>query len=303
MSELKTLAGFQLDEVLPLVRSIGWGAADVLQAYYHDKPTSDGSSRDLDVKNKADGPVTAADVAANRYILERLQGALGTQDFYYLSEETYKSQAATTRLGYDWVWIIDPLDGTRDFIEKTGEYAIHIALAHQGRPVLAVVVCPERGQLYYASLGHGTFAETRDPDGSFHQRAIQVSSRNHPTDLTVVVSGSHRDERFNQLLRQFPSQNQRSVGSVGCKIATLLEQQADVYLALSGKSAAKDWDIAAPELVLTEAGGQWTRFDRTPLKYNQEDVSQWGGLLASNGHCHDALCDAAAKILAELEQS
>ncbi|MEW6492026.1 MAG: inositol monophosphatase family protein, partial [Cyanobacteriota bacterium] len=131
-----------LEEIVTIARSVGWGAAKVLQSYYH------GHSNDsiLEIEELKDGPVTAADVAANHYILDKLQTAFGTGDFGYLSEETYKSLSEQSReslVNSPWVWIIDPLDGTRDFIDKTGEYAIHIALVHEGRPVVSVVAWPE----------------------------------------------------------------------------------------------------------------------------------------------------------------
>lgn len=280
-----------LAEILAIARSIGWGASYLLRSYY------DGDLKDsLGIQNKKGGPVTAADVAVSQYILDRLQTNLGNQDFGYVSEETYQLEQ-DRQLNQPWVWIIDPLDGTRDFIDRTGEYAVHIALVKEGRPVLAVVAWPEAEKLYYAILGKGTFVETRDGKVT----PIRVSDRNTVEDLTLVASRTHRDQRFNQLLEQLPCRNQHYVGSVGCKIATIIEQRADVYISLSGKSAPKDWDLAAPELILTEAGGQFTHFDGSPLKYNQGDVSQWGGLLASNGHCHAALCSAAERILAELE--
>ncbi len=282
-----------LEEILAIARSVGWGASYLLRSYYN------GELKDvsLEIQNKLDGPVTAADIAVSHYILDRLQTNLGNQDFAYVSEETYKSQSAG-QLSHSWVWIIDPLDGTRDFIDRTGEYAVHIALVNSGRPVLAVVAWPEAEKLYYATIGGGTFVETRD--GTL--TPLRVSGRNAIEDLTLVVSRTHRDQRFKALLQQLPCQNQHYLGSVGCKIATIVEQQADVYISLSGNSAPKDWDLAAPELILTEAGGQFTHFDGTPLKYNQADVSQWGGLLASNGHCHATLCTEAQRILAELEQ-
>jgi 3'(2'), 5'-bisphosphate nucleotidase len=285
-----------LEEILAIARSVGWGAADILRSFYRGN-SNDGN---LEIKDKKDGPVTAADVAANHYILEKLQESLGTEDFGYLSEETYKSlseQSLESLLHHPWVWIIDPLDGTRDFIDKTGEYAVHIALAHQGRPILAVVAWPEAEKLYYATLGGGTFVETREGTAT----PIRVSKRDSIKELSLVASRTHRDERFNQLLRQLPFKEQHYVGSVGCKIATIIEQQADVYISLSGKSAPKDWDIAAPELILTEAGGQFTHFDGTPLIYNQGDVSQWGGLMATNGHCHEALCIQSSEILAQID--
>ncbi len=285
-----------LEEIVAIARSVGWGAADILRSYYR----GNSNNGNLEIQDKKDGPVTAADVAANHYILETLQASLGTEDFGYLSEETYQSlsdEARESLRHHSWVWIIDPVDGTRDFINKTGEYAVHIALVHEGRPVLAVVGWPEAEKLYYATLGGGTFVETREGVTT----RVSVSKRDAIAELSLVASRTHRNERFKQLLRQLPFKEKHYVGSVGCKIATIIEQQADVYISLSGKSAPKDWDIAAPELILSEAGGKFSHFDGTPLMYNQGDVNQWGGLMASNGHCHNALCKKASEILAKID--
>lgn len=282
-----------IEDILAIARSVGWGASYLLRSYY----SSQLRSGDLEIKDKQGDPVTAADIAVSHYILERLQENLGDREFGYISEETYNLESYQ-QSSQPWVWIIDPLDGTRDFIEKTGEYAIHIALVKHGRPVLAVVAYPEAEKLYYATLGSGTFVETRD--GKVTRK--EISTRNKIEDFILVVSRTHRDERFNNLLQQLPYKNQKHIGSIGCKIAAIVEHQADVYISLSGKSAPKDWDLAAPELILTEAGGEFTHFDGTPLMYNQGDVSQWGGLLASNGQCHAQLCQEAERILASLDR-
>ncbi|WP_157094555.1 3'(2'),5'-bisphosphate nucleotidase CysQ [Picosynechococcus sp. PCC 7117] len=277
----------RLEEVLAIARQIGWGAGDVLQSYYKG-----------DIKNisdKKDGPVTKADLAANHYILEAFQEKLGTEDFAYLSEETYDGN----KVEHPWVWIIDPLDGTRDFIDQTGEYAVHICLVHEGRPVIAVVVVPEAEKLYFASKGNGTFVETRDGTVT----PIKVSERHQPEDLYLVASRTHRDQRFQDLLDRLPFKDRNYVGSVGCKIAHILEQKSDVYISLSGKSAAKDWDFAAPELILTEAGGKFSYFEGNEVLYNQGDVVKWGGIMASNGPCHAELCQQAIAILAELDRT
>jgi 3'(2'), 5'-bisphosphate nucleotidase len=229
--------------------------------------------------------------------LDTLQTELGTQEFGYLTEETYKLEPTSDRLQHDRVWIIDPLDGTKEFIQQTGEYAVHIALVQNHRPVLGVVVCPAVGKLYYATLNGGTFLEPREGK----MTPIHVSQRHQPEEMIVVTSRSHRNQRFNQLMAQFPCQTQKSIGSLGGKLAAIADQRADIYVSLSGTSAPKDWDLAAPELILTEAGGQFTHFDGSPLLYNQEDVTQWGGLLASNGQNHHFLCAEATRILNALE--
>jgi 3'(2'), 5'-bisphosphate nucleotidase len=277
-----------LDELLVLARSVGWGAADVLRRYYR-------GEFDLDIQKAHSDPVTAADLAANQYILDRLQAALGNDQFGYLSEETF--QPGVTPYPQPYVWIIDPLDGTRDFIQKTGEYAIHIALTQASRPILSVVVWPEQETLYYATLRGGTYAEHRKGE----VRRLKVKECNRPEDMRLVISRSHRDERFDALLKRLPQTQQTFVGSVGCKVATILEHRAELYLSLTTKSAPKDWDLAAPELILTEAGGRFTHFDLTPLEYNQADVAQWGGFLASSGQNHDELCQLIAQTLEALD--
>ena len=281
----------KLAEVLKVARSVAWGAADILSSFYH-KDTSD-----LDIKNKKDGPVTEADMAANKYILGRFKEELGTEDFGYLSEETFDVKKAEP-IDHDWVWIIDPLDGTRDFIDKNGEYGMHIALTYQGRPVIGIVAIPEAEKIYFASKGNGTFVETKDGTVT----PIKVSERNTIEDLYLIVSRSHRDDRFQQLINRLPFAGKKYMGGVGGKISTLLEQESDVYLSLSGKSAAKDWDFAAPELILTEAGGKFTYVNGEPVYYNQGDVTRWGCIVATNGHCHEELCTKASAIIDEIDR-
>ena len=279
----------ELESILKMARSVAWGAADILSSFYH-KDTSD-----LDVKDKKDGPVTEADLAANKHILSKLKAELG-EEFGYLSEETFDVKKAEP-IAKDWVWIIDPLDGTRDFIDKTGEYGMHIALAYKGRPVIGLVAIPEAGKVYFASKDNGTFVETKDGTVT----PIQVSDSDRLEDLYLIVSRSHRDDRFKQLIERLPFAGEKYMGGVGGKISTLLEQESDVYLSLSGKSAAKDWDFAAPEIILTEAGGKFSYINGEPVYYNQGDVKRWGCIVASNGKCHEAICEKATAILDEID--
>ncbi|MDY6783617.1 MAG: inositol monophosphatase family protein [Cyanobacteriota bacterium] len=278
-----------LVEIGAIARKIGWGATDILRSYYRGEMSEDS----LEIKDKKDGPVTSADLAANRYILENLKSALGEEEFGYESEETVQDGA----IEKDWVWVIDPLDGTRDFIDKTGEYALHIALAYKGRPMLAVVTIPEAEKLYFAIKGQGTYLETRDGTS----KRISVSDRSRIEDLSMIASRSHRDKRLNTMLERMPFKERHYMGSVGGKISTIVDGSCDVYISLSGKSAPKDWDFAAPELILTEAGGKFTSFEGEELIYNSGDPSQWGGLMASNGRCHRELYTLATELLTAID--
>ena len=282
----------KLAEIAKIACSVAWGASDILSSYYH------GQDDKLEVKDKKDGPVTKADLAANKHILENLRAKFSNEDFGFLSEETFDVKKAEP-VAKDWVWIIDPLDGTRDFIDKTGEYGFHIALAYQGRPVIGIVGIPEAGKLYYAVKGQGTFVQTKEDQKI---TPIEVSKRKTLEELYLIVSRSHRDERFQKLIDTLPFKGKKYMGGVGGKISTILEQESDVYISLSGKSAAKDWDFAAPELILTEAGGKFSYETGEPVLYNQGDVKKWGCIVATNGNCHDELCQKISATIEEIDK-
>jgi 3'(2'), 5'-bisphosphate nucleotidase len=273
------LSHLTLADILERTIELSQSAAVILKSYYR-------VSRDrLEVLDKAEGPVTVADKAVDRHLLAGIQAMCG-DSCGYLTEETYQSD--DPEVPQDWVWIIDPLDGTRDFIDKTGEYAIHIALTYQHRPVLAVVAIPESDRLYAAIAGCGTYLISADGI----RTPVRVTGGKAVSELVVVASRNHRSKKLLELLACLPCQQQLEIGSIGCKIAAIVEHRADVYISLSGNSAPKDWDLAAPELILTEAGGKFTYQDGSALKYNRGDVSQWGCLVASTGEWHQQLLDA-----------
>jgi 3'(2'), 5'-bisphosphate nucleotidase len=272
-----------LADILERTIELCWTASELLRSYYRM------SDADLGVRDKAEGPVTIADETVNQHLLDGIQAMCGDL-CGYLTEETH--QTTDPELSQDWVWIIDPLDGTRDFIDKTGEYAIHVALTYQHRPVLAVVAVPESYKLYAAIQGGGT--ELMNQNGI--RESVHVAREKILNELIVVASRNHRSDRLVKLLAQLPCQQQKQVGSIGCKIAAILDRQADLYVSLSGRSAPKDWDLAAPELILTEAGGKFTYQDGSPLQYNRGDVNQWGCLIASTGEWHQEILDCCQNI-------
>lgn len=267
-----------LKEMLALARPIAWGAGDILMKYYREP-------QDLEIRFKGDeeGNVTSADLAANDFILSQLKQAFGNEQFAYLSEETEDN---TERLSREWVWIIDPMDGTSDFIRRNGEFAVHIGLTYRQRPVLGIVVTPAQERLFQGIIGEGAYLESRNGT----QQKIQVSDKTHLEQMVVVASRSHRNPQLETILQNLPKAAEIAVGSIGGKFAAIASGNADVYISVSGKSAPKDWDYCAPEIILTEAGGQLTHSDLTLLTYNNLELRQWGTIIASNGHRHHEIC-------------
>ena len=183
-------------------------------------------------------------------------------------------------------------------MQGTGEYAVHLALVHQQRPVLGVVLQPEREEVWFGLVEeHKAWCETRD--GAQHP--AQLSSRAQRSELVLVASRNHRDERLEHLLAALALGDTKAIGSVGGKVATILRGETDVYISLSGRSAPKDWDMAAPEAVLLAAGGAFSHADGAPLMYNDGDVRQAGCLIASNGQAQAELCELSRACLAEID--
>ena len=293
--------GINSDVLLAQLRRLCWGAADILLAYGRGEQPPYGFPKALSVDNGGEGPVSAADLAVNRWLLDGLQQAFPQAPWTLLSEETAKEQlVAGQPLAASWLWILDPLDGTKDFLQGTGEYAVHLALVHRHRPVLGVVLLPELEELWFGLLeadGGHAWCENR----TGQQTPAKLSGRSQLDELILVASRNHRDDRLEQLLTALEVGQTRSIGSVGGKVATILRGETDLYISLSGTSAPKDWDMAAPEAVLLAAGGAFSHADGRPLTYNTGDVRQAGCLMASHGPLHADLCDRAREVLATID--
>ena len=289
--------GISLDALLSELRRLSWGAADILLAYGRGEQPPYGFPPALSVADGGEGPVSAADLAVNGWLLDGLQRAFPNAPWTLLSEETAKQQLTPGEpLPAEWLWILDPLDGTKDFLQGTGEYAVHLALVHHQRPVLGVVLLPELEELWFG-LGSQAWRENR----AGQQRPAQLSARRDPAELVLVASRNHRDQRLERLVAALQVGQTRSIGSVGGKVATILRGETDLYLSLSGSSAPKDWDMAAPEAVLLAAGGAFSHADGRPLHYNTGDVRQAGCLIASHGPAHGELCRRAATCMATID--
>ncbi len=298
-------AGIEVEELLDVLRRLSWDSADILRAYARAEQPPFGFEPALSVDDGGEGPVTAADLAVNRHLLEGLADAFPSAPWTLLSEETAKGQLREGEpLAAEWLWILDPLDGTKDFLQGTGEYAVHLALVRGREPVLGVVLLPEREELWFGLVGAvsealigGAWRENRAGE----RFAPQLSDRQDPPELVLVASRNHRDQRLEQLVGALELGSSLAVGSVGCKVATILRGDTDLYISLSGRSAPKDWDMAAPEAVLRAAGGAFSHADGRPLTYNTGDVRQAGCLIASHGPAHALLCARASAAMATID--
>jgi 3'(2'), 5'-bisphosphate nucleotidase len=300
-------AGIEEQHLLAELRRLSWGAADILLAYGRGEQPPYGFPAALSVEDGGEGPVSAADLAVNQWLLEGLAAAFPNAPWTLLSEETAKEQLTPGQpLAAEWLWILDPLDGTKDFLQGTGEYAVHLALARHGEPVLGVVLLPEMEELWFGLLADGAGAagaagrawcENRSGD----RRPASLSPRRELGELVLVASRNHRDQRLEQLLAALALGDTRAIGSVGGKVATILRGETDLYISLSGKSAPKDWDMAAPEAVLRAAGGAFSHADGRALRYNDGDIRQAGCLIASHGASHRELCERAAAAMATID--
>lgn len=241
-----------------------------------------------EVRYKSDRePVTEADRSANQHIVTRVKTMF--PDDGVLSEE---SKDDLSRLEKRRVWIIDPLDGTKEFIARNGEFSIMIGLAIEGKPVLGVVMQPESGLLYAGAQGIGAYlyeAEERVP--------LHVSDTDRTARMVMVSSRSHRQQITDRIRSALRITSERVSGSVGLKVGLIVRKLADLYVHPS--PGCKEWDLCAPHALLEAAGGQMTDCWGNELHYNKRDVRAHNGLVASNGKAHDQVIEIVASICEE----
>ena len=232
--------------------------------------------------------VTAADREANELIVGRLQKEF--PDDGILAEE---STDTAHRLDKDRVWLIDPMDGTKNFINRDGDFAVQIGLAVGGESVVGVVYQPVRAVLYRAERNGGAWIE----DGENAARRMSVSNLNRPSEMVLASSRSHRSPRMERVVSAFGFKDETRRGSVGVKIGLIAEQQADLYLHLS--PSTKQWDTCGPEAILAEAGGRLTDLFGQPLRYNGVRIDNRNGIVATNGAAHEMVIANLKPLLRE----
>ena len=291
---IELLPGVDINNLIDDIRILSWEAADIL-LYYSKLLENSNDNRNILKNNNEDDPVTLADLKVNELIIKRINEKYKNVNWDILSEENVKISSKIFDSKKDWIWILDPLDGTKDFIQGTGNYAMHLALNFKQKPYIGFVLIPGKNQLWITD-GKKTWCERRD--GSKYEPML-LKNRNL-NEMTLVTSKNHGNEILRNLIQKINFCKVQIMGSIGCKIASIVQGESDIYICLSlpGKSAPKDWDFAAPESILNSVGGAITNLNNEQLSYGKTTFEHGGIIVATNDKkTHGSICFEIKKII------
>lgn len=250
---MSTLNAIDLKALLPKVEKISRKAGDAIMAIYREE--------DLGVEYKSDSsPLTRADMAAHHCIEQELNRL--TPDIPVLSEES-GNIPWSERQQWQRYWLVDPLDGTKEFVKRNGEFTVNIALIEQGKPVLGVVYAPVKDWLYTGAEGVGAYAQY----GNAAPVRLALDAGYQPECWRVVGSRSHGAERLVSFSESLPAFSNVPMGS-SLKLCLIAAGESDLYVRFGPTS---EWDTAAAQAVVEQAGGAVLDGDLQSLRYNQED--------------------------------
>jgi 3'(2'), 5'-bisphosphate nucleotidase len=247
-------------------------------------------TNDFQVEFKSDDqPVSLADKLSNVELCNFLHTAFPT--YGILTEEGVESTAdqklenSLRKLYQEWktcefAWVIDPLDGTKDFIKRTGEFGIHIGLIKNDQPILGVNYYPVTNMIYKAIKGEGAYKNCGNQDQRICVREVQ-----NLKDMMIVGSASSPNPKLQEFTREQQWNEPLKIGSLGLKLCLIAEGSADLYILLDNK--AKLWDVCSPQVILEEAGGKITDLNCKPLNYSSGKTNFETGIIATNGKIHE----------------
>jgi 3'(2'), 5'-bisphosphate nucleotidase len=242
----------------------------------------------LHIESKAGNePVTEADKAANTLIVQRLTAAF--PEDIILSEEVPDTRA---RLGRRRIWMVDPIDGTSDFILGDVGFVVMIGLVIDGRPMVGAVAHPLSEKVYGGIVGGGAWVE----ESTGARTPLHTSSIERAPGIRLVASKTHRTPRIDRIKKALQIEDEMNVGSVGLKIGLVSEAVRDLYIYTGGRT--KIWDTCGPEAILRAAGGNMTDVDGAPLVYDREELYNGRGIVASNGPLHPFVIETLAPLVA-----
>ncbi|MDR2569457.1 MAG: 3'(2'),5'-bisphosphate nucleotidase CysQ [Oscillospiraceae bacterium] len=226
------------------------------------------NSDDFDVELKNDNsPLTKADKRANEIIVSMLKTEF--HDYAILSEE---SEDDKSRLKNDYCFVVDPLDGTKEFIKRNGQFTVNIALAYKHKSVMGVIYVPVTKELYYAVDGFGAYYEIEGKE------PVKLKVSDRTTDIRAVMSLSHGCVEMDELIKKHNIKNCVKIGSSlkGCLVA---KGEAEVYYRFN---PTREWDTAAMQCIAEEAGAIFRQMDGSQMRYNRENTCNDEGFFVIN---------------------
>ena len=234
------------------ITAIAINAGDIIMQHYEGVISFE--------KKSDESPVTAADLAANNYIVEQLKAC--APDIPIVSEENAEADNIAASKSPHF-WLVDPLDGTKSYIKKTGEFTVNIALIEGNIPVFGVIYIPVQEMLYYTDKNGNAYKQARG------EEAKQIQARNTPDEgATVVASKSHLTKETDDYIKTLTVASLTSAGS-SLKFCLVAEGAADVYPRFG---RTMEWDTAAGHAIVLAAGGAVEKTDNTPLEYGKEGL-------------------------------
>jgi 3'(2'), 5'-bisphosphate nucleotidase len=234
-------------------------------------------------------PVTEADQLANTLIVEGLATHFPEDEI--IAEE---SPLPTSSLQKERIWYVDPLDGTKEFISRNGEFSIMIGLTLDAKSQLGVVYWPTEDQLFVGITDQEAWMEHKGIRQVLH--AIKAKS---PQPLSLVASRSHRSPHLTTIKQSLNIQEEQPMGSVGLKIGFIAKGGADLYM--EPGPYTKSWDACAPEAILRGAGGCFTDVHGNPIQYGTSEIRNVHGVLATTKDCHDRALQALTGLCVSCE--
>jgi 3'(2'), 5'-bisphosphate nucleotidase len=270
-----------LEKELEIAKALALEAGNLLMDYYRGETAVQWKG--------VDDPVTAADHAASELLVSRLAAAFPGDGI--LSEELPDDGS---RLRQERVWMIDPMDGTRQFVDRIDEFAVQIGLTIAGEPQLGIVYHPARERMFYAATGLGAYVEEK-----WSTKRLQVPPEAQPEQMAAAMSRSHSLPVVKTILASLGVNREIASGSVGLKMGMLAEGLAHIYLHPAQRTSI--WDTCGPEAILRTAGGVVTDIYGDPLRYVDPTVRNLRGIVASNGPLHARIIRTIEATLKEAE--
>ena len=233
-------------------------------------------------------PITEADIKSNGIIQE----TLSITNIPILSEENVDD---LVRLKHEKIWIVDPLDGTSDFVEKTGEFTIMISLVQSSKPILGVIYWPTEDKLYVAQKNKGAYELF-----SGHWKKLNVNNISNLEKCHAVISRHHLSESDKKFIKKLNLLEFNQKGS-SLKVLDICSGEAEVYLTTTNK--IKQWDTCASHCLISESGGKITSMYGEDLQFNTELINHENGLLVTNGLIHNKIVKKYSEFLNSQSQS